>query len=82
MRSSRSLLEGQLYAVNLTADAGDFMRTLEKLRLHAIAVTAHAREEDRAKALSVGFAAHLAKPFEPERLLEVAASAMGAVREQ
>jgi signal transduction histidine kinase/ActR/RegA family two-component response regulator len=48
----------------------------------AIAVTAHAREEDRAKALSVGFAAHLAKPFEPERLLEVAASAMGAVREQ
>jgi signal transduction histidine kinase/ActR/RegA family two-component response regulator len=43
----------------------------------AIAVTAHAREEDRAKALGVGFVAHLAKPFEPERLLEVAAHALG-----
>ncbi len=42
----------------------------------AIAVTAHAREEDRAKALSVGFVAHLAKPFEPERLVEVATSAL------
>jgi len=44
--------------------------------LPAIAVTAHAREEDRARALAVGFVAHLAKPFEPERLLEVAASAL------
>jgi CheY-like chemotaxis protein len=47
-------------------------------RMAAIAVTAHAREEDRARALSVGFVAHLAKPFEPERLLEVAASAVRA----
>jgi PAS domain S-box-containing protein len=45
-------------------------------RMPAIALTAHAREEDRAKALSVGFVAHLAKPFEPERLLEVAATAL------
>ena len=48
----------------------------------AIAVTAHAREEDRAKALSVGFVAHLAKPFEPERLLEVAATVLGAASRQ
>jgi signal transduction histidine kinase/CheY-like chemotaxis protein len=47
-------------------------------RMPAIAVTAHAREEDRAKALSVGFVAHLAKPFDPERLLDVAASALRA----
>jgi signal transduction histidine kinase/CheY-like chemotaxis protein len=45
-------------------------------QMPAIAVTAHARDEDRAKALSVGFVAHVAKPFEPERLLEVAASAL------
>jgi PAS domain S-box-containing protein len=47
-------------------------------RTPAIAVTAHAREEDRAKALAVGFVAHIAKPFEPERLLEAAAGALGA----
>ena len=45
-------------------------------RMPSIAVTAHAREEDRAKALSAGFIAHLAKPFEADRLLELATSAL------
>jgi PAS domain S-box-containing protein len=37
--------------------------------LPAIALTAYARDDDRAKALSAGFAAHIAKPVEPEELL-------------
>jgi CheY-like chemotaxis protein len=37
--------------------------------LTAVALTAYAREEDRAKALSAGFAAHVPKPVEPEDLL-------------
>jgi PAS domain S-box-containing protein len=38
-------------------------------RLPAIALTAYARPEDRAKALAAGFRAHLSKPFDPEILL-------------
>jgi ATP-binding cassette subfamily B protein len=40
-------------------------------RLVAIAVTAHARPEDRARALQVGFQWHLAKPIDPGELLSV-----------
>ena len=36
----------------------------------AIALTAYARPEDRAKALAAGFRAHLTKPLDPERLLK------------
>jgi CheY-like chemotaxis protein len=39
----------------------------------AIALTAYAREEDRARALEAGFAAHVAKPVEPDELVEVVA---------
>jgi CheY-like chemotaxis protein len=46
-------------------------------RTPAIAVTAHAREQDRDRALSVGFWAHLAKPFEAQHLLDVAAGVPG-----
>ena len=35
----------------------------------AIALTAYARPEDRAKALAAGFRAHLSKPLDPESLL-------------
>ena len=35
----------------------------------AVALTAYAREEDRAKALAAGFQCHLAKPVEPNDLL-------------
>jgi signal transduction histidine kinase len=39
----------------------------------AIALTAYAREEDRAKALAAGYQAHMSKPVEPEELIELAA---------
>jgi CheY-like chemotaxis protein len=49
---------------------------LERLRtqksdLPAIAVTAHARQEDRVRALSAGFNLYVAKPVDPVRLTEV-----------
>lgn len=37
----------------------------------AIALTAHARTEDRLRILSAGFDSHLAKPFEPAELIAV-----------
>ena len=37
----------------------------------AIALTAHARPEDRLRALEVGFQWHLAKPVDPGELLSV-----------
>ena len=50
-------------------------------RLPAIALTAYARPEDRAKALAAGFRAHLSKPLDPEMLLkELTAAAQQAPR--
>ena len=47
------------------------LRTLpEGERIPAIALTAYARPEDRAKALAAGFRAHLSKPLDPESLLK------------
>jgi signal transduction histidine kinase len=43
-------------------------------RLPAVALTAHARIEDRLQALSAGYQAHLAKPVEPAELVAVIAS--------
>ena len=42
--------------------------------LPAIAVTAHAREEDRSRVLAAGFAAHVPKPVDESVLLETAAA--------
>lgn len=42
----------------------------------AIALTAYARPEDRARALAAGFRAHLSKPFDPVRLLREISSAI------
>jgi len=39
----------------------------------AIALTAYAREEDRAKALAAGYQAHMSKPVEPDELVDLAA---------
>ncbi len=43
----------------------------------AVALTAFARPEDRARALHAGFAAHLTKPLNPAELLAAVASAAG-----
>jgi CheY-like chemotaxis protein len=44
--------------------------------LVAIALTAHARPEDRANALAAGFQWHLAKPIDPGELISVIAELM------
>jgi len=46
-------------------------------QLPAIALTAYAGSEDRARALSAGFQAHLAKPIEPEALITAIAAVAG-----
>ncbi len=43
-------------------------------RLPALALTAYARPEDRAKALLAGFQVHVAKPVEPAELIAMVAS--------
>ncbi len=43
-------------------------------RIAAAALTAHARVEDRLRALSAGFDTHVAKPVEPSELIAVVAS--------
>ncbi|NJR22688.1 MAG: response regulator [Richelia sp. CSU_2_1] len=44
-----------------------------KGKFRAIALTAYARDEDRDRALAVGFDRHLAKPVSPDELVEVVA---------
>lgn len=46
-------------------------------RLPALALTAYARDEDRRKALQVGFEGYLAKPVEPRALVETIAGILG-----
>lgn len=47
-------------------------------RLPAVALTAHARVDDRVRALSAGFDAHISKPVEPDELIMVVASLANA----
>lgn len=47
------------------------IRNLEGGSIPAIALSAYAREEDRAKAEKAGFELHAAKPIEPEELIKV-----------
>lgn len=42
--------------------------------VNAIALTAYAREEDRQQALESGYQAHIAKPLEPEQLVQAIAA--------
>jgi CheY-like chemotaxis protein len=57
-------------------DGFTFIRTLRSWPSHnggaipALALTAYARLEDRARALEAGFQFHLSKPVEPDDLLE------------
>ena len=56
---------------------------IRKLRLKlardipAIALTAYATDDDRARSLAAGFQVHVAKPIEPEALVKSIASAVG-----
>ena len=43
----------------------------------AVAVTAHAMEEDRKKAIAAGFNQHIPKPIEPAQLVAVVANLAG-----
>ena len=43
----------------------------------ALALTAFARGEDRARAVATGFQAHLGKPVSPERLCQAVAELVG-----
>ncbi len=49
-------------------------------RLPAIALTAYASEEDTRRALAAGFDAHLSKPVDPARLIDIAAGLAAAGR--
>jgi PAS domain S-box-containing protein len=51
-------------------------------RIPAIALTAYARAEDRAKALQAGYQLHLSKPVEPVKLIAMVASLVrpGSIR--
>ena len=49
-------------------------------RLPAIALTAYASEEDTRRALAAGFDAHLSKPVDPTRLIDIAAGLAGGRR--
>lgn len=59
----------------------DFLREMRKLpqtvRTPAIALTAYARAEDRARAIEAGFAAHMGKPVDPPALIRAITSAAG-----
>lgn len=68
------------------ADGYDLVRCLRALppdrggRVPAIALTAHARSEDRQKALQAGFHMHLSKPIAVDELLRTVADAFGPSR--
>jgi CheY-like chemotaxis protein len=58
-------------------DGHDLMRQFRSRNgdaIPAIALTAYARAEDRARALEAGFDAHVAKPAEPASLLALVSS--------
>ncbi|GAB1541824.1 hypothetical protein NUACC21_44970 [Scytonema sp. NUACC21] len=64
-------------------DGYSLIRKVRKLtpeqggQIPAIALTAYARAEDRAQAISAGFQAHLSKPVEPEQLATVVVKLLG-----
>lgn len=64
-------------------DGYALIKKLRKLRskrakeIPAVALTAYATDDDRARALSAGFQVHIAKPIEPEALVRSIADAAG-----
>lgn len=67
-------------------DGYDLIETLRKARskrarlIPAVALTAYATKEDKARTLSAGFQVHVAKPVEPETLVKSIAIALGRLR--
>ena len=61
-------------------DGYDLMRELRARglggRVVPIALSAQARPEDRARALAVGYRAHVTKPVDPEELIRVVRTLM------
>jgi signal transduction histidine kinase/CheY-like chemotaxis protein len=60
---------------DIAMPGGDGFTLLDRLRaanprLPAVAVTAHARAEDRARALAAGFNLYVSKPVDPPKLLD------------
>ena len=64
-------------------DGYSLIKKLRKLKsknaklVPAVALTAYATAEDKARALKAGFKIHVAKPIEPEALVRSIASAAG-----
>jgi CheY-like chemotaxis protein len=64
-------------------DGYALIKKIRKLRLKlakevpAIALTAYATDDDRARSLAAGFQVHVAKPIEPEALVKSIAGAVG-----
>ena len=64
-------------------DSYDLIRRVRALetdrggRIPAIAVTAYARAEDRARAVAAGYQMHIAKPVEPNQLAASVVSLLG-----
>ncbi|MEN3340255.1 MAG: hypothetical protein V7647_3931 [Acidobacteriota bacterium] len=67
-------------------DGFELLRRIRTLatrgKVPAIALTAFARPEDRARALRAGFAAHVSKPVDPAELVATVASVVGRVNER
>jgi CheY-like chemotaxis protein len=67
------------------ADGYELMRHVRSLtsecgkRVLGVALTSHARVEDRMKAFAAGFQMHVPKPVEPEELLTVLGSVTGRI---
>jgi PAS domain S-box-containing protein len=67
------------------ADGFELLRRVRALgperggTVHAIALTAFARSEDRTRALRAGFQVHVAKPVDPSELVATVASVAGRV---
>jgi signal transduction histidine kinase/ActR/RegA family two-component response regulator len=67
------------------ADGFELLRRVRALgperggRVHAIALTAFARSEDRTRALRAGFQVHVSKPVDPSELVATVASVAGRV---
>lgn len=53
------------------------VRRSHDANIRAAALTAYARPEDRARALSAGYEAHIAKPVEPLMLIDAVARLVG-----